>query len=160
MGRHGIAVDGEHRPPEQRAKRLGVVPPSIMVARSQDLGSGQAFEPNQVGLKVAVVLSHGEIAGEQHEIPRRDHVAPVSFDVGGMIAPSRGETLAADGSGKRQVQVGDRPDVHSTGIEIACRLADERIRPLLLADCRGAAVARVDDGIIGELEKFGADAAQ
>ena len=114
VSRHGIALDGEHRTPEQRADRRGAVPPSVVVARREDLGSGQSFEPCQVGLKVAVVLGHRQVAGKQDEVAGLDDFAPVSFDMGGMVAPPRGVTLAANRPGKRQVQVGNRPDVHSS----------------------------------------------
>ena len=98
--------------------------------------------------------------GSKTRSPGANDLSPVSLDVGGVVAPSRSESLAAHGFCKRQVQVGNCPDAHSAEIKVACRLADERIRSLLFADRRGAAVARIDDGIVGELEKFGANAAE
>ena len=103
MSRHGIAADGEHRPPQQWADRRGTVPPPIVVAGREDLGSGQAFQPIQVGLEVAVVPGHRQVAREQDKVAGSDNLMPVSCDLGGVVTPTRGETLAANGPRKRQV---------------------------------------------------------
>src|SRR5262249_3273385 len=40
--------------------------------------------------------------------------APLALDLLGVIAPTRRKALAPVGPGERQVQVGDRPDGHTT----------------------------------------------
>ena len=59
-----------------------------------------------------MVAGHGQIAGQEHEVLRLDRLLPLSLDPGRMVTPPCRVALASLGSGEREVQVGDRPDIH------------------------------------------------
>ena len=89
-----------------------------------------------------------------------------------MVTPPRRVPLAPLGAGERQVQVGDRPDVHGASAPAVVdsvtgqrgayvgpgEIEDERVGPLLLADGRGRAVTRVDQRRVGQVQQLREDA--
>ncbi len=107
-----VATDRSKRLPQQRADSFDAVPPGVVVARRENFGSRQGVQPGKIRLQITMVPRHGQIAGEKHQVPGLDRLSPPSLDPGRMIAPSRGITLASLGTGKREVQVSDCPDIH------------------------------------------------
>ena len=83
-----------------------------MISRRQDFSSGQSIEPDEIGLKVAVVPGHRQIAREQDQVARNDALAPVFLDAGRVIVPPGSVALAPIGSRKRKMKVRDRPNIH------------------------------------------------
>jgi hypothetical protein len=96
VSQNRIAVDGEHRPSKERANCLKTVPPAIMIAGSKNLSSRQTFEPFKVWLKVAMIPGHRDIAGNQHQIARRNDLTPVALDRISVIAPSHRVLIAGN----------------------------------------------------------------
>ena len=88
---------------QEGADLVDIVPPDVVVPAPEDLRSRQSIEPGEVGLEVAVVSRHRDVARDQNEVAGFDDGAPFLLDLGGVIPPAFGVTLPPLGVGKREM---------------------------------------------------------
>lgn len=59
MGRYRAPVHGELGATKQRADRIEIVPPTVVVTPRNHLGSGKSIQPLEIQLEVPMVSRHG-----------------------------------------------------------------------------------------------------
>ena len=104
------------------------VPPGVVVAGREDLRPRQSIKPGQVGLELAMIPGHRQVAGQKHQVIRADGVSPVGLDPLRMVPPPRRVPLSPLGAGERQMQIGNGPDVHGCGSVLQRRTGPKSAR--------------------------------
>ena len=103
------------------AKFRDAAPPEIVIAFDKHLFAGQIFQTGKIFQRVLLFHRPRNIAGNQHDVIRRDFAFPVGADFIEMPRPRAAEHIHRFRVVERQMKIADCINTHSNIIAVAAK---------------------------------------